>query len=88
MEHQRRYLLKLLLRESPWSRLPGLLRLYRRDLPEQEKYQVLSGIRSRTMYGKLPGSLQEEIVSALEESREELPDGLEAEILYDMKFLI
>lgn len=87
MEHQRRYLLRLLLREGAWSRLPCLLRLYRRDLPLQEQYQVLSGIRTRSMYGKLPQSMKEEIRSALEENRAELPKWVEPGILYDMKFL-
>ncbi len=36
-EHQKRYLLHLLLRENSWNRLPWLLRLYNEDLPEQEK---------------------------------------------------
>lgn len=86
--HQKRYLVHLLLRESSWERLPYLLLLYREKLPEHERKLLLSGIRSRSMYGKVTEPLQKQILLALEQSREELPDGIREEILYDMKFLI
>lgn len=56
-EHQKRYLLKLLLRESSWKRLPYLVRMYHREMPEEESHKVLSGIRNRFMYGKMSPSL-------------------------------
>lgn len=86
-EHQKRYLLNLLLRESSWNRLPYLVRMYHREMPEEESRKVLSGIRNRFMYGKIPQPLREEILLALEENGRELPDGMEKAILYDMKYV-
>ena len=60
--HQKRYLLKLLLGESSWERLPFLLRLYRKDMPEQEGNQLLSGIGSRFMYAAFSESLRRDIL--------------------------
>ena len=85
--HQRRYLLKLLLAESSWERLPFLLRLYRRDMPELEGDQILSGIRIRFMYAQVSEVLRRDILSALEECGGELPAGVEEGILYDLRFL-
>ncbi len=87
-EHQKRYLLQLLLKEDSWERLPYLLCLYRQDLPEQEKGQILSGICCRSMYGRVTRPLQQQILSALEQKKEELPAGVEKGILYDMRFLV
>ncbi|MCM1063567.1 MAG: hypothetical protein NC420_03680 [Eubacterium sp.] len=86
-EHQRRYLLNLLLRESSWSRLPWLVRLYRRDMPAEEDYRILSAIRSRFAYGRLSETLQADILLALEENGRELPEGMEAAIMFDMRFV-
>lgn len=86
-EHQRRYLLNLLLRESSWKRLPYLVRLYHREMPGEENRKVLSGIRNRFMYGKISQPLREDILRALEENGGELPDGMEKAILYDMKYV-
>ena len=80
-------MLKLLLAESSWERLPFLLRLYRRDMPELEGDQILSGIRSRFMYAQVSEVLRRDILSALEEYRGELPAGVEEGILYDLRFL-
>ena len=85
--HQKRYLLKLLLGESSWERLPFLLRLYRKDMPEQEGTQLLSGIGSRFMYAAFSESLRRDILLALEECGRELPAGVEDGIRYDMRFL-
>lgn len=87
IEHQKKYLLKLLFRESSWNRLPYLLRLYGENMSEEERNRVLSGICCRSMYGSLTEKLAEKILSALEENREKLPDGVEKGILFDMKFL-
>lgn len=86
-EHQRRYLLNLLLREPSWERLPYLLLLYRTDLPEYEKNRILSGIHCRFMYGKLTESLYEQVLLALEQKKDVLPAGIRENILYDMRFL-
>ncbi|MDE6926502.1 MAG: hypothetical protein K2P59_14820 [Acetatifactor sp.] len=86
-EHQKRYLLKLLLRESSWKRLPYLVRLYGREMPEEESRKVLSGIRNRFMYGKISQPLREDILLALEENGGALPEGMEKAILYDMKYV-
>lgn len=86
-DHRRRYLLELLLREGSWNRLPWLIRLYRRDMPEKRNRKILEGISSRFMYGRLPQPLGQDILRALEENGGELPDGTEKAILYDMKFL-
>ena len=85
--HQRGYLLKLLLGESSWERLPFLLRLYRKDMPEQEGNEILSGIRIRFMYATVSESLCGNILSALEECGMELPAGVEDGIRYDLRFL-
>ena len=88
LAHQKRYLLSLLLKENSWERLPCLLGLYHVDMPEREREQVLSGICCRSMYGKVTKPLQQAIVSALEQKREELPAGVEKGILYDMRVLV
>ena len=80
-------MLKLLLAESSWERLPFLLRLYRRDMPELEGDQVLSGIRVRFMYAQVSEVLRRDILSALEECGGGLPAGVEEGILYDLRFL-
>jgi len=86
-EHQKRYLLNLLFRESSWSRLPYLVRMYRRDMPAEEKRKVLAGIQNRFVYGRVSQSLRREILLALEENGGELPEGEKERILFDMKFL-
>ncbi len=86
-EHQKRYLLHLLLRENSWNRLPWLIRLYNEDLPEQEKQRIKGGIHCRFMYVKVPETQKEEICKALKEKAGELPKGMEEEIRYDMKFV-
>lgn len=86
-DHQKRYLLRLLLGESSWGRLPFLLRLYRKDLPEQEGKQILSGICSRFMYASVSESLCSDILSALGKCGGELPAGVEDGIRYDLRFL-
>lgn len=85
--HQKRYLLKLLLEESSWERLSFLLRLYQKDMPEQEGNEILSGICSRFMYATVSESLCGDILSALEECSRELPAGVEDGIRYDLRFL-
>lgn len=86
-EHIRRYLLRLLLRENSWSRLPWLIRIYSEDLPEQEKRLVKGGIHCRFMYTKVSGIQKEKICRALREKKGELPKDMEEGILYDMKFV-
>ncbi len=86
-EHQKRYLLRLLLRENSWNRLPWLIRIYSEALPEQEKRLARGGIACRFMYAKVPDALKEEIRRALKEAHEKLPEGMEEQILYDMRFV-
>lgn len=86
-EHHRQYLLKLLLRESSWERLPYLLLLYRPDLPGHEKEQILSGIRIRSMYQKVSESLCDQILQALKQKKDILPSGTAESILYDIQFI-
>lgn len=86
-EHGRRYLLRLLLRENSWKRLPWLIRIYSEDLPEQEKRLAKIGMSCRFMYTKVSEVQKEEICRALEEKKGTLPEGVEAGILYDMKFV-
>ncbi len=86
-EHQKRYLLNLLLRENSWERLPYLLRLYCLDLPKHEKNILLSGILCRSMYASVSKRLYDDILLALEQNKGHLPEGIADEILYDMKFL-
>lgn len=86
-EHQKRYLLHLLLRENSWNRLPWLIRLYDEDLSEQEKQRVKGGICCRFMYARVSEMQKEEICKALKENAGKLPKGMEEEIRYDMKFL-
>lgn len=86
-EHQKRYLLHLLLRENSWERLPWLLRLYDEDLPEREKKRIRDGICGRFMYARVSEGLREEISRALKEKAGKLPEGMEEEICYDMRFV-
>ena len=86
-EHQKRYLLHLLLRENSWNRLPWLIRLYNEDLPEQEKQMIKGGIGCRFMYARVSEMQKEEICKALKEKAGKLPKGMEEEICYDMKFV-
>lgn len=86
-EHIRRYLLRLLLRENSWSRLPWLIRLYRGNLPQQEEGLIRAGMGGRFLYGKVPQMQKEEIYRALGENGAALPEGMAEEILYDMKFV-
>ncbi len=86
-EHQKRYLLRLLLRENSWARLPWLIRIYSEELPEEEKRLVRGGIACRFMYTKVPEAQKEEICRALAENGGTLPAGMEKAIRYDMKFV-
>ena len=61
--------------------------MYRREMPEEKGRKVLTGIRNRFMYGKIPQSLREDVLLALEENGRELPDGMEKAILHDMKYV-
>ncbi len=86
-EHHRRYLLKLLLREPSWNRLPYLLLLYRPDLPAHEKERILSGIRIRSTYRKVSEPLRNQILQALEQKKDSLPSGTAESILHDMRVI-
>jgi len=85
--HNRRYLLRLLLRENSWSRLPWLIRIYNEDLPEQEKWMIQGGMACRFMYTKVPEARKQEIRRALEEKQGVIPERIASGILYDMKFV-
>lgn len=86
-EHGKRYLLRLLLRESSWNRLPWLIRIYSENLSEQERWLVMGGICSRFMYAKVPEAQKEAIRMALREKKGALPKSVEEGILYDMRFV-
>jgi len=86
-EHEKRYLLRLLLRENSWDRLPWLIRIYEESLPEQEKRLVSGGIWCRFMYARVSEVQKEEVRRALKEKKGSLPKGVEEGILYDMKFV-
>ncbi|MCM1120737.1 MAG: hypothetical protein NC543_15400 [bacterium] len=85
--HRRRYLRGLLLREGSWSRLPCLIRIYDGELPENDRFKILLGIKRRFMYTKLSQTLREEVLTALKEHGRALPEGVERQILYDMKYV-
>jgi len=84
-EHLHRYLLHLLLNENSWSRMPWLIRLYRKDLPCQERQWIYGGLCCRSLYTKVPDAQKEEILRALKERGEELPEGMKKDILFDLK---
>lgn len=86
-EQQKKYLIRLLCRESSWMRLPWLICLYRNDLPEWEKMLILQGIGGRYMQCRIADAQKNRIYEALDEKRDELPDGIEQGILFDLKFL-
>lgn len=96
----RERLLRLLLREKSWDRLPYLLRLYRllpelahREEEKQEFYRkmrdpVLGKIKSRALYVRITEEQNRLIEEELERSRGILEEALIEEIYFDLKRVV
>ncbi len=79
------YLLRLLLREPSWERLPYLLELYAAGgLPQEEEWRVVAGIRNLYAYAKVTKEQEERIMQALKGAGERLPKGWKKDILFDL----
>lgn len=88
-DHGKKYLLKLLVREPSWERLPWLLRLYRPCDSFSDRMQILlhGAVRSRSVYARIRRAQADEIIRILELPTLPIPEGLKREILFDLKHL-
>lgn len=85
--HVRRYLIRLLLHENTWERLPYLIYLYREKGEDRMGDKLLESMGKRNVYAKVPEGLARQIIQALEESGDLLPEQLRKDILFDLKFV-
>lgn len=84
-DHAKKHLLKLLVREPSWERLPWLLRLYRPcDCSDQMQMFLHSAVRHRSVYARIKRSQADEIIRILEFAKPVIPEGLKKEILFDL----
>ena len=83
------YLLKLLLREPSWERLPFVLRLYgKENLPESFKNALQGAVSIRNMYVRISTKQAEEICDILQEKTDTIPEDIRKGIKFDIKHVI
>lgn len=84
----RGYILKLLLEEPSWERLPCLLELYEsEELSKEENEIVFSGILHRHYYGRISIQQADKIRAILQKSCK-IPEYVKRGILFDLKYVI
>lgn len=83
------YLLKLLLREPSWERLPFVLRLYgKENLPESFKNALQGAVSIRNMYVRISTKQAQEICDILQEKTDTIPEDIRKGIEFDIKHVI
>ena len=82
------YLLKLLLRESSWERLPFILRIYgKENLPETIENNLQMAIRTRNMYARISKNQAQEIYDILRKKKDIIPKDIKEGIEFDIKYV-
>lgn len=83
------YLLKLLLREPSWERLPYLLMLYGdKDLSDADQNLIEAGIKSRYVYAKISMQQEQKILDILEQKNNQIPEEIKKAIKFDLKHVV
>lgn len=84
-----KYLLRLLLCEPSWERLPYLLELYAAGgLSQEEEWRVAAGIRNLYVYATVSKGQAEKILQALGRAGEKLPGEWKKDILFDLEHVM
>lgn len=82
--HLRYYLLRILLHEDTWERLPYLLKLYHID-DKNMMHKIHLAIQHRNNYQKISSILRDEIIHEMNKNK--IPEILRQEILFDLKYV-
>lgn len=91
--HTRKYLLRLLVKEPSWERLPYLLLLYKPDSdlsnPEDKKAQmtVRRALSFRSVYAKVTEKPAAFIREIMDMPQLKIPEGLKKAILFDLEHI-
>lgn len=82
----RKYLLRLLVREPSWERLPYLLLLYEPGSwsADGTQYWIYRALASRSVYARITRKQADFIMETMEKKESEISDKLKKEILFDL----
>lgn len=85
----RKYLLRLLVREPSWERLPYLLLLYEPGCTIADKPQMLihRTLGTRSVYARITKAQADFILRVLKEREAIIPDGMKKEIIFDLEHI-
>lgn len=86
VETTKQRLVRLLVHESSWERLPYVLRLYQYEDPTLRE-EIRKGALGRSAYAKITRVEAEEIRGLLYEPKYEIPPDLQKEIEFDLKYV-
>ena len=85
-QHQKRYLLRILLEEDSWERLPYLLALY--WYPDDKLcHHIQIKVNKRNPYKHVSKELKSELIDCLNNQHYNLPQMVKDSILFDLKFV-
>lgn len=85
-QHQKRYLLRILLAEDSWERLPFLLEMYWH--PEDKLcHYIQTKVNQRNPYKHVSQELKEDIMNCLTHQQYHIPQEITDSIIFDLKFV-
>lgn len=83
------YLLKLLLREPSWERMPYLLLLYGdKDLTDADQNLIVAGLKCRYVYARISVQQGQKIMDILEQKSNQIPEEIKKGIIFDLKYVV
>lgn len=85
-DYQKRYLLRILLEEDSWERLPYLLTLYS-YADEKLCQHIQMKVKQRNPYQTVTRELKAEIIHCLNDQHYQIPEDVKKSILFDLKFV-
>lgn len=85
----RKYLIRLLVREPSWERLPYLLLLYEpgSQTADGTQFWIYRGLTSRSVYARITREWADFIMETMEKRENEISDTLRKEILFDLEHI-
>ncbi|WP_050638121.1 hypothetical protein [Candidatus Stoquefichus sp. SB1] len=85
-EHQKRYLLRILLAEDSWERLPYLLAMY--NYPDEKFcHHIQIKVSQRNPYKHVSQTLKADIIDSLTHQDNHIPQAVIDSIMFDLKFV-
>lgn len=86
-DNTRKYLVRLLVKEPSWERLPYLLLLYEPGSWTAEALQIRRAVCFRSVYARITRKWADFIMETMEQRKDKIPDGLRKEIIFDLEHI-